>query len=91
MKYSARELRALTGQPNRAQGENALYKGLGEHAWRLGERQYQLAGYDRAKDVVHFTATWAAEGGGFGHSRLGLPLRVAVERRGDLAHAKVLH
>lgn len=68
-----------------------MCKGLGDHAWQLGERQCQLASYDRAKDVVHFTATWAAEGGGIGHSRLGLPLRATVERRGDLVQADVLH
>ena len=91
MKYSARELKALTGQPNRAQGENAVYKSLCEYAWRSGGRQCQLAGYDRTKDVVHFTATWAAEGGGIGHIRLGLPLRAAVEARGDLTQTVVLH
>lgn len=91
MKYSASELKQLTGKATRAQGETALYNALETRQWRRGERQYTVAGYDRRKDLVHFTATWPAPGGGVGHSRVGLALRLAVEGDGDLAQASVLH
>lgn len=91
MKYTAKELKQITGKPTRAEGETFLYNELGQRAWRFGARSYNVAGYDRCRDLVHFTATWAAEGGGVGHSRLGLSLRSAVEGNGDLAQAIVLH
>lgn len=91
MKLSAAEIKAMTGCKTRALGESALYARLEDKAWRYGDRIYRTAGFDRRKDLVHFTSTWAIEGGGVGHSRLGLPLKLALECAGDLAHALVLH
>lgn len=91
MKYDAKEIKTLTGKRTRAEGETALYQSLEQRQWRYGDRAYGLAGYDRRRDIVHFTSTWAAPGGGAGHSRLGLPLRAAIESDGNLAGASVLH
>lgn len=91
MKYGAQEIKELTGKRTRAEGESAFYATLVQRQWRCGERAYRVAGYDRRKDLVHFTATWVVAGDGVGHSRLGLPLRLAAEGNGDLAAAKVLH
>lgn len=91
MKYDAKEIKTLTGKRTRAEGESALYASLEKRQWRCGERVYGLAGYDRRRDVVHFTATWPAPGGGACHSRLGLPLRAAIESDGSLTGASVLH
>jgi hypothetical protein len=91
MKYGASEIRKLTGKPTRAAAETALYASLEGRQWKRGERVYGLSGYDRRKGLVHFTATWPVEGGGVGHSRVGLALRLAVEGNGDLAQASILH
>lgn len=90
MKMSAAEIKSMTGCATRAQGENALYARLEAQTWFRGDRVYNTAGFDRRKGLVHFTAWWAAEGG-VGHSRLGMPLKLALECRGDLAQATVLH
>jgi hypothetical protein len=90
MKMSAAEIKAITGCATRALGENALYARLEQQIWRHGDRVYRTAGFDRRKGLVHFTSTWAIEGGA-GHSRLGLSLKLALECQGDLAHAIVLH
>ena len=91
MKYSASELKKLTGKATRATAESALYAALESRQWHRGGQQYQVAGYDRRKDLVHFTATWARDGGGAFHRRVGVPLRLAVEGNGDLEGAVVLH
>jgi hypothetical protein len=91
MKYTAQELKKLTAMPTRAQGETALYASLEGRQWHLGDRAYTLAGYDRRKDLVHFTATWPRLGGGVFHSRIGLALRLAVDGAGDLTGASTLH
>lgn len=91
MKLSAAEIKQLSKCQTRAQGESALYARLEGQRWYRGDRFYQTAGFDRAKGLVHFTATWALEGGGAGHSRLGMPLKEALECGGNLAQAIVLH
>jgi hypothetical protein len=91
MKYTATEIKAFTGKKSRAEAETALYATLGSREWRRVGRVYRPAGYARSRDLVHFTATWAVEGGGVGHSRVGIPLRLAVEGDGDLTTALVLH
>lgn len=91
MKLTAAQIKSMTGCATRALGESALYAKIEAGAWHRGERQYRPAGLDRRKGLVHFTATWAAEGGGVGHSRLGMPLKLALECQGNLADATVLH
>lgn len=91
MKYKASEIKRLTGETTRAAAETALYRTLEARAWHRGEVAYGVAGYDRLKDLVHFTATWAVVGVGVCHSRVGLALRLAVEGCGDLSKATVLH
>ena len=90
MRLSAAEIKQLTGCATRVQGENALYARLEAQTWFKGERSYCTAGFDRRKDLIHFTATWAVEGGA-AHSRLGLPLKLALECGGDLTQATTLH
>lgn len=91
MKLSAAEIKQMTGCKTGALGESALYSRPEAKTWFRGERAYRAAGFDRRKNLVHFTATWAVEGGGAGHSRLGMPLKHALECAGDLAQAIVLH
>lgn len=91
MRLSAAEIKTMTGCKTRALGESALYTRLESQSWFRGERVYRAAGFDRRKDLVHFTATWAVEGGGVGHSRVGMPLKLALECDGNLAQAVVLH
>lgn len=91
MKLSAAEIKAMTGQKTRALGESVLYARLVSQNWFRGDRPYVTAGFDRRKNLVHFTATWAVEGGGVGHSRLCIPMKLALECRGDLASASILH
>lgn len=91
MKLSAAEAKQMTGCKTRALGETALYARLEAQSWFRGDRVYRTAGFDRRRNLVHFTSTWAGEGGGVGHSRVGLPLKLALECRGDLAQASVLH
>lgn len=91
MKLSAAQIKEMTGAKTRALGESALYAQLEAQTWFRGDRAYRTAGFDRRKDLVHFTATWAAEGGGVGHSRLGMPMKLALECAGNLANATVLH
>ena len=91
MKLSAAQIKQMTGCRTRALGESALYSRLEAQSWFLGDRMYRTAGFDRRKDLVHFTATWAVDGGGVGHSRVGLPMKLALECCGDMAHASVLH
>lgn len=90
MKLSAAKIKTLTGCKTRTLGESALYARLEKQTWFRGDRGYRPAGFDRRKDLVHFTSTWAAQGGGAGHSRLGLPLKLALECNGDLAQASVI-
>ena len=91
MKYTATEIKALTGKKTRMEAETALYATLDSREWHRDGRVYRPAGYARSRDLVHFTATWAVEGGGVGHSRVGIPLRLAVEGNGDLTAAQILH
>jgi len=91
MKLSAAEIKQMTGCRTRALGESALYTRLEAQGWFRGDRVYRAAGFDRRKDLVHFTATGAVEGGGVGHSRVGLPMKLALECGGDLANASILH
>jgi len=91
MKLSAEQIKQMTGCRTRALGESALYARLEAQNWFRGDRVYRAAGLDRRKDLVHFTATWAVEGGGVGHSRVGLPMKLALECGGDLADASILH
>ena len=91
MKLSAAEIKEMTGCKTRALGESALYARLEAQNWFRGDRVYRTAGFDRRRDLVHFTATWALEGGGVGHSRVGLPLKLALESNGNLAQASTLH
>lgn len=91
MRLSAAEIKEMTGCKTRAQGESALYARLEAQNWYRGDRVYRTAGFDRRRNLVHFTATWAVEGCGVAHSRLGLPLKLALECRGDLIQASVLH
>lgn len=91
MKMSAADIKALTGCATRARGENVLYARLEAQNWFRGNRVYRTAGFDRRKGLVHFTATWPIEDGGAGHSRLGMPLKLALDCQGDLAQAIVLH
>jgi hypothetical protein len=91
MKLSAAEIKTMTGSTTRAQGETVLYQRLEEQNWFCGDRVYRTAGFDRRKNLVHFSATWPVEGGGVGHSRLGMPLKLALECDGDLARATILH
>lgn len=91
MKLSAAQIKQMTGCRTRALGESALYTRLEAQSWFRGDRVYRAAGFDRRKDLVHFTATWAVEGGGVGHSRVGLPMKLALECGGDLANASILH
>lgn len=91
MKLSAALIKEMTGCRTRALGETALYARLEAQNWFRGDRVYRTAGFDRRRGLVHFTATWAVEGGGVGHSRLGMPMKLALECSGDLAHAIVLH
>lgn len=91
MKLSAAQIKQMTGCKTRALGESALYTRLEAQTWFRGERAYRTAGFDRRKNLVHFTATWAVEGGGVGHSRVGMPLKLALECAGDLAQAIILH
>lgn len=91
MKMSAAEIKTMTGCATRALGENVLYARVETQTWFRGQRSYQTAGFDRRKGLVHFTSWWAAEGGGVGHSRLAMPLKLALECQGDLAQAIVLH
>jgi hypothetical protein len=90
MKLSAAEIKKMTGAVTRAHGETVLYQRLEGQEWFRGDRVYRTAGFDRRKSLVHFTATWSAEGGGVGHSRLGMPLKLALDCGGDLAQATVL-
>ncbi|KFC72702.1 hypothetical protein [Massilia sp. LC238] len=91
MKLSASKIKEMTGCKTRALGESALYSRLETQHWFRGDRVYRPAGFDRRKNLVHFTSTWAVEGGGVGHSRVGMPLKLALECAGDLAQAVVLH
>jgi hypothetical protein len=91
MKLSAAQIKEITGCKTRAAGESALYARLEAQDWFRGDRGYRPAGFDQTKNLVHFTATWAIEGGGVGHSRLGMPMELALECAGNLAHAIVLH
>lgn len=91
MKLSAAEIKKMTGCKTRALGESALYARLEAQSWFRGDRVYRTAGFDRPRNIVHFTATWAREGGGAYHSRVGLPLKLALECGGDLIQATVLH
>lgn len=77
-KLTAKDIKAMTGAENRWQGESMLYQQLEARQWRLGDRESQVAGYDRRKDLVHFTATWSAGAGCAGHRRVGVPLKVAL-------------
>lgn len=91
MKLSAAEIKKMTGCATRSLGETALYSRLEAQNWFRGDRVYRTAGFDRRNDRVHFTATWSVEGGGVGHSRLGMPMKLAIACDGDLAQASVLH
>ena len=91
MKLTASQIKEMTGCKTRSLGESALYSRLETMNWFRGDRLYRIAGFDRRKDLVHFTATWSAEGGGVGHSRVGISLKLALECDGDLAQAVVLH
>ena len=91
MKLSAVEIKKMTGCATRALGETALYSRLEAQNWFRDNRVYQTAGFDRRNDRVHFTATWSVDGGGIGHSRLDMPMKLALECGGDLAQASVLH
>lgn len=75
---NAKEIKALTGARTRTQGETILYNQLASRQWFYGGRKAECAGYDRRKDRVHFTVTWAAEAGAVGHRRVGLPLNTAL-------------
>lgn len=88
----ARTIKTLTGAPNKAQGIAILCKQIEQKIWMWNAREYQFAGYDRRKDLVHFTSTWSAPEGGFGHSRVGLPMQAALSNKtGQLQDAIVLH
>jgi hypothetical protein len=91
MNLSASVIKKMTGCKTRALGESALYTRLEAQSWFRGHRVYHIAGFDRSKGLVHFTATWPVEGCGVGHSRIGMPLKLALECGGDLAQAIVLH
>jgi hypothetical protein len=90
MKLSAAVIKKMTGCA-RSQGETALFSRLEAQNWFRGDRVYRAAGFDRRNDLVHFTATWSVEGGGVGHSRLGVPMQLAFSCDGDLAQASLLH
>lgn len=90
MKLTAKEIKQMTGAKTRFEGETILYKALETREWTLFDRVYKVAGYDRRKDLVHFTSTWAVEGGA-GHSRVGLSLKQAMDPRPDLIGVTVLH
>lgn len=92
MSISAKEVKSLTGASTKIAGLNTLYFQLEQRKWHRFGREYATAGYDSRKDLVHFTATWAAEGGGVGHSRVAVSMTVAINSKdGDLATAVVLH
>ena len=91
MNLSAAVIKEMTGCKTRALGESALYARLEAQSWFRGDRAYHTAGLDRRNCLVHFTATWPIEGGGVGHSRVGMPLKLALECAGDLSQAIVLH
>lgn len=78
MKMTAKEIKELTGADTRIQGETILYKQLEVRPWFYGGRAAECAGYDRRKDLVHFTVTWSAGPGVAGHRRIGLPLKEAL-------------
>lgn len=92
MAISAKEVKALAGAKTKMAGLNTLYFQLEKRQWHRFGREYTAAGYDYSKDLVHFTATWPAEGGGIGHSRVAVSMATALNNKdGDLAGAAVLH
>lgn len=74
-------IKALTGAKTRTEGESLLYKRLESLNWELNGREAKMAGYDRKKDLLHFTSTWSIEGG-CGHRRVGISLETAVKMNG---------
>ena len=81
MKMNAKEIKALTGASTRFQGEEKLYKQLVARKWFWAGHEANCAGFDRRKELVHFTATWAVEPGAVGHRRVGLPLKAALNNK----------
>lgn len=98
MTVSAKEVRARSGERTKAAGLYALYQVVEKRpvAWSRvcagGVRVYSVTGYDRRRDLVHFSSWWKTEGGGaVGHSRVGLPLLDALSNEtGDLSNAQIL-
>lgn len=92
MAYTAAEVKQLTEATTKAQGLSVLYAALEKRQWQRNGRTYGLAGFDRSKDLVHFTATWSDGRNGVGHSRVALSMQSAVENdTGDLSSAIILH
>jgi hypothetical protein len=90
-KFSAQEIKKLTGAKTRMQGEFILYSQLEGKEWFLDGRVCNVAGYDRRKDLVHFTSTWTHEPGIAGHRRVGVPLKIALDNEtGILANYSIL-
>lgn len=94
---TAKEVRDLTGAKLKVQGINILYQQICTKfpAWKRfccgADREYTPTGYDKKRDLVHFTSWWSGPGGLVGHSRVGLPLKDALESAtGDLERAVVL-
>jgi len=91
MSISAKEVKTLTGAKYKMQGETILYNRLEGRSWQFGGRVYELAGYDRGKDLVHFTTTWSVSPGTVGHKRIGIPLLVALAlESGDIKDPTIL-
>jgi hypothetical protein len=87
---NTREIKLLTGAKSRLEGINLLYEQLGQKQWFRAGKAFELAGFDDKKNLVHFTSTWALDGGGVGHTRIGLPLESSLQSNGDLAQACVI-
>jgi hypothetical protein len=87
---SASEARQATGAKTLREAVDVLYRQLEARDWTYQGRQARTAGYDRRRDLVHFTCTWSVPGGA-GHRRLGLSLRRAIDQvDGVLDHASTL-
>lgn len=94
---TAKEVKDLTGAKLKVQGINILYQQICTKftAWKRfccgADREYTPVGYDRKRDLVHFTSWWPGPDGSVGHSHVGLPLKDALEsNNGDLSQAVVL-
>lgn len=83
MRISVKEAKALTNTKTSYEAFDLIYKRLEKRHWRRDGKTYSPAGMTwhhlDGDQLFHLTLTEAIEGGGCYHSRIKLPLDVALD------------